>query len=169
MKTAKKVIIKIASDDQITDNSRRGIRTLRDIQQPAIDKENLGRYTSMKDVKINKIEKTETRKPKLLMQHKCIQVGDSLITAEDLTSDEPSADYWKKLAETTQDALNSSIQENEKLKEDIAILQEENKVCKEMLEESKHLVEVLQVDRGLRLNRIEELWSKSANQVNETL
>lgn len=79
------------------------------------------------------------------MQNKSTQTGECVITAEDLTSDEPSADYWRQLAETRGDALNRSIQENEKLKEDIEVLQEENKICKEMLEESKNLVEVLQV------------------------
>lgn len=79
------------------------------------------------------------------MQNKSTQTGECVITAEDLTSDEPSIDYWRKLAETRGDVLNRSIQENEKLKEDIEALQEENKICKEMLEESKNLVEVLQV------------------------
>nr|CAH7750951.1 unnamed protein product [Callosobruchus chinensis] len=153
MKTEKKVIIKIASDDQSTVDNMRNRRTFRDLQQTALDKENVGRYTPMKETKLNRLEKPEIKKPKVLMQDKSIQVGDCPITSEDLTSDTPSADYWKKLAQTTQDALNNSIQENEKLKEDIAVLQEENKICKEMLEESKHLVEVLQVLTIKYINR----------------
>ncbi|KAJ8959079.1 hypothetical protein NQ318_022336 [Aromia moschata] len=78
------------------------------------------------------------------MQNKAVQTGESVITAEDLTSDEPSTDYWRKLAETRGDALNRSLQENEKLKDDIEALKEENRICKEMLDESKHLVEILQ-------------------------
>lgn len=79
------------------------------------------------------------------MLHKGVQTGECIITAEDLISSEPSTDYWKHLAETREIALAKSIQENEKLKENIAALQEENRIIKEMCEESKHLVEVLQV------------------------
>lgn len=60
-------------------------------------------------------------------------------------SDEPSADYWKALAEKRGEALNESLQECDKLREEVHTLKEENRICKEMLEESKHLVEVLQV------------------------
>lgn len=79
------------------------------------------------------------------MQNKSVQVGECVITTKDLTSDEPSADYWKKLAETRGEALNRSLEENEKLKDNITTLQQENRLCKEMLEESRHLVEVLKV------------------------
>lgn len=85
------------------------------------------------------------KKQKFLMQNKSVQVGECVITAKDLISDEPSGDYWKKLAETRGEALDKYIEENEKLKEKISTLQQENKVCKDMLEESRHLVEVLQV------------------------
>lgn len=79
------------------------------------------------------------------MQNKSVQVGKCIITAKDLTSDEPSIDYWKRLAEKREEALNITLQENAKLKEDISTLQQENKICKEMLEESRNLVEVLKV------------------------
>ena len=68
-----------------------------------------------------------------------------MITAADLTSDEPSADYWKRVAEKRQEMLDESLTENEKLKGAVEALQEENKACKEMLDESRALVEVLQV------------------------
>lgn len=77
--------------------------------------------------------------------HKAVQTGEATVTAADLTSsDEPSADYWRLLAEKRADALNDSLQENERLKEAVDTLQEENRVCKEMLDESRNLVEVLQ-------------------------
>lgn len=85
------------------------------------------------------------KKQKVLMQNKSVQVGECIITAKDLTSDEPSIDYWKKLAETREEALNKSLEENEKLKEDISSLQQENQICKDMLEESRNLVEILKV------------------------
>lgn len=62
-----------------------------------------------------------------------------------MIGDEPSIDYWRTLAEKRGQSLNDSLQENERLKEHIDALKDENRICKEMLEESKHLVEVLQV------------------------
>lgn len=76
--------------------------------------------------------------------NKAVQTG-ATVTVEDLTGDEPSVDYWRTLAEKRGESLNESLQENERLKEHIDALKEENKICKEMLEESKHLVVVLQV------------------------
>ncbi|XP_018561129.1 geminin isoform X2 [Anoplophora glabripennis] len=139
MKTEKKVIIRVESEEQ--DNAKNSRRTMKVIQHAATDKENLvGRPQILKDAKASVLEKRR----KLLMQSKSTQTGECVITAEDLTSDEPSTDYWRKLAETRGESLNRSMQENEKLKEDIEALQEENKICKEMLEESKNLVDVLQ-------------------------
>lgn len=70
---------------------------------------------------------------------------DAVITAEDLSSDYPGYNYWKKLAEKREEDLNESYKENEKLKADIEALQEENRVCKEMLNESITLVDILKV------------------------
>ncbi|CAG9812903.1 unnamed protein product [Phaedon cochleariae] len=147
MKTTK-AIITISALDQ--ENNKKNVRrTLKDIQKHASDKENLvgrsGPHTHKDPKSSSELDKPDIKKKKIQMQHKCIQVGECTITAEDLTLDEPSADYWKRLAETRGQALDDSINENEKLKEDIAALQEENMICKEMLDESKHLVEVLQV------------------------
>lgn len=85
----------------------------------------------------------ETKRKKYV--NKAVQTGEATVTSADLTSEEPSADYWKLLAEKRQESLDESLQENERLKGHIDALKEENKICKEMLEESKHLVEVLQV------------------------
>lgn len=76
--------------------------------------------------------------------NKAVQTG-ATVTAEDLTGDEPSVDYWRVLAEKRGESLNDSLQENERLREHIDALREENRICKEMLDESRHLVEVLQV------------------------
>lgn len=89
------------------------------------------------------------------LEDKSVQTGECTITAADLTSEEPSADYWKRLAEKREDLLNESFQENERLKETIDALQEENRICKEMLDESKNLVEVLQV--WLWICKVDEL------------
>lgn len=76
--------------------------------------------------------------------NKAVQTGGS-VTVEDLIGEEAGVDYWKLLAEKRAESLNTSLQENERLKQHVDALQEENRICKEMLDESKHLVEVLQV------------------------
>ncbi|XP_014214121.1 uncharacterized protein LOC106643479 [Copidosoma floridanum] len=59
------------------------------------------------------------------------------ITSNDLTSNaEPSENYWKILAERRRIALQDALEENQ-------ILSEQLKVYKEMLNESRALVEVL--------------------------
>lgn len=75
------------------------------------------------------------------------QTEKYILNIDDLTGEEPSADYWKTLAETRQQSIDEILQEVEKLKGDIAALQEENKICKEMLEESRTLVQVFKVFR----------------------
>lgn len=69
-----------------------------------------------------------------------------------MISDEPSADYWRALADKRAEQLNDSLQENEHLKEKVEALEEENRICKELLEESKALVEVLQVRILLKIS-----------------
>lgn len=84
-------------------------------------------------------------KPKKV-ESKAVQTGgETVITEQDLISEEPSADYWKALAEKRQESLDDSLHEIEQLKETIDALKEENQVCKDMLNESQTLVEVLQV------------------------
>ncbi|XP_076261215.1 geminin DNA replication inhibitor [Rhynchophorus ferrugineus] len=144
MKTeqSKKVIIKVDSslDQENVKNLR---RTLKSLQPAATDKENLaGRAFIYKDSKV--LAENENKKLKALLMHKGTQTEPYIGIVDDLTSEEASVDYWKRLAEKRQESLDVSLHEIEKLKDDIEALQEENKVCKEMLEESRHLVEVLQ-------------------------
>lgn len=66
------------------------------------------------------------------------------IIEEDLTTEgEPSEGYWKALAEKRRIALDISLKENEELHEKIESLEEELVLSREMLEESKNLVELL--------------------------
>lgn len=63
---------------------------------------------------------------------------------EDLTTDgEPSEHYWKTLAEKRRIALDISLKENENLHDKVAQLEEELNISRQMLEESRNLVEVL--------------------------
>lgn len=66
------------------------------------------------------------------------------IIEEDLTTEgEPSEGYWKTLAEKRRVALDISLKENEELHEKVDSLEEELILSREMLEESKNLVELL--------------------------
>ncbi|XP_044252857.1 geminin [Tribolium madens] len=130
-----KTVIKIDSQEQ-KENVKNTRKTLRVLQQTATDKENLaGRIPTEKDKSILRHKHLED---------KGVQTGESTVTAEDLTSEEPSPEYWKRLAEKRDQLLNESFEENERLRQAVEALQEENKICKEMLDESRLLVEVLQ-------------------------
>lgn len=66
------------------------------------------------------------------------------VTEEDLTTEgEPSEHYWKGLAEQRRVALEVSLKENEELHNKIENLEEELTIARQMIDESKNLVEVL--------------------------
>ncbi|XP_049776212.1 geminin isoform X2 [Schistocerca cancellata] len=91
----------------------------------------------------NVSEKDQNLKRKKLC-NKCVQTDPEkeLISAEDLTStEEPSENYWKVLAERRRVALEDALKENELLHQKISILEEEKEVCEAMLEETKTLVD----------------------------
>lgn len=62
-----------------------------------------------------------------------------------LTIAGPSENYWEVLAERRRIALQDALEENKELSERVDSLEEENRIYKEMLDESRALVEVLQV------------------------
>lgn len=57
----------------------------------------------------------------------------------------PSENYWEVLAERRRIALEDALEDNKELTERVEKLEEENLIYKEMLDESRSLVEVLQV------------------------
>ncbi|CAH0564910.1 unnamed protein product [Brassicogethes aeneus] len=145
MKTeaSKRVVVKVESQSQ--QEISRSIRKTKVLKDVTSDKENVVKSTTFKEAKLaSEREKAEAKKRSYV--DKAVQTfEDYTVTEEDLTSeDAPSEGYWRKLAEKRGEALNESLHENEKLKENVEALQEENKVCKEMLDESRNLVEVLQ-------------------------
>lgn len=62
-----------------------------------------------------------------------------------LTIAGPSENYWEVLAERRRIALEDALEDNRELIGRVEKLEEENRIYKEMLEESRSLVEVLQV------------------------
>ncbi|KAK4874272.1 hypothetical protein RN001_013632 [Aquatica leii] len=137
-----KVIIKVVPREQQQESARNPRSTLKVLQEVA-NKENLVGRSHIKDTKLAGDNGTQDIKHKKFV-NKAVQTGEATVTTNDLTTDEPSTDYWRLLAEKRGETLNDSLQENERLKEQIESLEEEKRIYKEMLEESKHLVAVLQ-------------------------
>ncbi|CAK9809809.1 hypothetical protein ANTPLA_LOCUS6343 [Anthophora plagiata] len=78
---------------------------------------------------------------------------------DDLTSEAgPSENYWEVLAERRRIALEDALEDNKELVERVEKLEEENRIYKEMLDESRALVEVLQ-----------EMIGEDRNDINNSL
>ncbi|XP_011311984.1 geminin [Fopius arisanus] len=141
----------------IEDKSR---KTLHNLQPAATDKENLvgaGRVlrsgvtakAAPKDEMSAKPKGDSGKKlKKSTHKDKACQTarGDKIkIEVEDLTSEAgPSENYWQVLAERRRIALDDALEENKELSVRVERLEEENKTYKEMLDETRALVEVLQ-------------------------
>ncbi|XP_011873972.1 PREDICTED: geminin-like isoform X1 [Vollenhovia emeryi] len=103
--------------------------------------------TKTKQYAIENVEKDTAKCTKMTKISKAVQTAreeKAKIEVEDLTSDEPSENYWQIVAERRRMALVNAIEENEKLAQYIEKLEEENRVYKEMLDVTKTFVEVLQ-------------------------
>ncbi|KZC13316.1 PREDICTED: geminin isoform X2 [Dufourea novaeangliae] len=134
-------------------------KSLHVLQPAATDKENLvggGRMlrSALSVKEGQKPEVTEKSKhdapkrKKITLRDKGVQTarGDKIkIEVEDLTSEAgPSENYWEVLAERRRIALNDALEENKELSDRIEKLEDENRLYKEMLDETRTLVEVLQ-------------------------
>jgi len=146
----------IASEDKVR-------KSLHELQPSAINKETLvgadrmiKSAQQMKETKPKKNVSTKTKKDiskkqkKVITDDKAIQTVPEekiRIEAEDLTSTDlagPSENYWQVQAERRRIALKDTLEENKELAKRIEKLEEENRIYKEMLDETKALVEVLQ-------------------------
>lgn len=97
--------------------------------------------------KTKMIKKDVSKCKKITSKNKAIQTAQEKveIEPEDLTSiANPSENYWQLLAERRKVALVNTLEENKKLSQRIEKLEEENRIYKEMLDETKTLIEVLQ-------------------------
>ena len=142
-------------------------KSLHPLQSAAGDKENLvgpGRmpltFDNLKGSlrEVNENDKTPDAQSKLIKRKKTtnkgVQAGhkssSSSVSVEDLTSDAVSQNYWEGLAEQRRIALESALKENQELhvlneglRKRVTLLEEENRIAKEMLTESETLVDVL--------------------------
>ncbi|KRT85131.1 hypothetical protein AMK59_904 [Oryctes borbonicus] len=130
---------KIGTQEQ-QENATNTRKTLKVLQQTATDKENLAGRPNLKESKMAVDQEVKRKK----LVHKTVQTETPKVDADDLTCDEPSENYWRTIAEKRAEALNDSLQENERLRDQVHNLQEENRICKEMLDESKTLINTLQ-------------------------
>ncbi|XP_037938872.1 geminin isoform X2 [Teleopsis dalmanni] len=132
-------------------------KTLKVLQGVATDKENLAgrpqldklsRLKAATDAALATTEyakrkKTDTRAVETQTSPDK-KVDANEITVEDLTSDaKPSESYWERLAEKRREALEETLAENQHLHERIAGLEEELNTSRQMLEETRNLVDVL--------------------------
>lgn len=102
--------------------------------------------TNEKTKKIIEVKKTKKSPVKRVPQKSAGQRGKIKIKVDDLTSEAgPSEDYYKVLAEKRRIALDNALEENHKLHDQIKQLEEENNSYRDALDESRALVEVLQV------------------------
>ncbi|XP_071878951.1 geminin DNA replication inhibitor isoform X2 [Bombus fervidus] len=155
----------VASEDKVR-------KSLHVLQPTATNKENLvgGRrmlrssLTSKETQKgeVNEKSDEKPKRKKVTLKDKAVQTargGKIKIEVEDLTSEAgPSENYWEVLAERRRIALEDALEDNKELIGRVEKLEEENRIYKEMLEESRSLVEVLQ-----------EMLGEDRNDINNSL
>ncbi|XP_061399993.1 geminin [Musca vetustissima] len=162
---AKKVFIQIESAAEQQENLKNQRKTLKVLQGVATDKENLtgrpqidklSRLKAATETTLSastdyaKRKKVETRvaetqtSPNKSSNNKDETTSSKKITAEDLIGEaKPGEHYWERLAEKRREALEQSLEENQRLYERIEGLEEELNTSRQQLEEAKHLVSVL--------------------------
>uniref|UniRef100_A0A1I8PM65 Geminin n=1 Tax=Stomoxys calcitrans TaxID=35570 RepID=A0A1I8PM65_STOCA len=152
--------IESAAEQQEHLNKQR--KTLKVLQGVATDKENLtGRPQLDKLSRLKAASETSTlsastdhaKRKKIETRAAETQTSPSKeastsqqkkITAEDLTGEaKPSEHYWERLAEKRREALEQSLDENQRLYERIEGLEDELNTSRKQLEEAHHLVAVL--------------------------
>ncbi|CAH1733111.1 geminin-like [Aphis gossypii] len=134
--------------------SKKGMRKfLHNLQPSSAGKENLvGAGRTPQDIAID--GKTIKSEPNFDETEVCVQETSSVskvnpslyqkLLTEDLTSVAgPSEKYWEVIAERRRKALEEVLEENEKLQAMIIALEEENKTCKLLIENTTELVNTL--------------------------
>ncbi|XP_050577457.1 geminin isoform X2 [Bombus affinis] len=157
----------VASKDKVR-------KSLHVLQPTATNKENLvggrrmlrsaltGKETHKGEVTEKSKNDEKPKRKKITLKDKAVQTargGKIKIEVEDLTSEAgPSENYWEVLAERRRIALEDALEDNRELIGRVEKLEEENRIYKEMLEESRSLVEVLQ-----------EMLGEDRNDINNSL
>ncbi|XP_011334955.1 geminin [Ooceraea biroi] len=150
------------SDNVDISSKDKGRRPLHTLQPAANDNEALvGADRIIKSKSTHQLKEAKTKfntnntankgKPKgrkKVKEDKAVQTAREekvKIEVNDLIStDNPSENYWQVLAERRRIALENTLTENKRLEQYVESLEEKLHVYKEMLEETKVVVEVLQ-------------------------
>lgn len=150
----------VTGDEKTTASEDKIRKSLHELQPSATDKETLvGADRMIKSTQ--QLKKTKSKRNvsqiKDGSKHKNVKSKDKAvqttrdekvqIEAEDLTSTDvagPSENYWQVLAERRRIALKDALEKNEELVQCVEKLEEENRIYKDMLSETRALVEVLQ-------------------------
>ncbi|XP_030375221.1 uncharacterized protein LOC115624610 [Scaptodrosophila lebanonensis] len=159
--SAAKVYIQIESDAEQQEHLKQQRKTLKPILGNVNDKENITGRVSIVD-QLSRLKAGVNATPKY-GKRKCMETGstaqlhdadtqtdatpndaDKPITVDDLTSVcEAGENYYKRLAETRREALETTLKENQHLHERIEGLEEEMGTLRKELDEAKCLVEML--------------------------
>nr|XP_026492359.1 geminin-like [Vanessa tameamea] len=121
-------------------------RSLKTLQHTATDTENLvGRPSKSLKHQLSQESVIEVEVKKKNLSTKETQVNlENKISADDLTNPKGASErYWQILAEKRQVALQEALDENEKLRQNIEDLKQENMQYKQMLDEANSFVEVI--------------------------
>lgn len=158
----KKVFIQIESAAEQQENIKNQRKTLKVLQGVATDKENLtGRPQLDKLSRLKaavhetttsltqssehaKRKKIETKAAETQTSPDAKSSSSKKITEEDLCGEsKPGEYYYERLAEKRREALEQTLEENQRLYERIDGLEEELNTSRQQLEEAQHLVAVL--------------------------
>ncbi|CAK1580091.1 unnamed protein product [Parnassius mnemosyne] len=121
-------------------------RSLKTLQHTATDTENLvGRPSKNLKHQLSQDTPVDVEVKRKNISSKETQANlDNKISARDLTDPNGASEkYWQKLAEKRQVALQEALDENEKLRNIIEELKQENVLYKQMLDEANSFVEVI--------------------------
>ncbi|XP_026761809.1 geminin [Galleria mellonella] len=154
------------STQDLQESSKSARKSLKTLQQTAIDSENLvGRPTKNLKHQLSQESVVDIEAKRKNLSSKETQANlENKISIEDLTNPEASEKYWKILAEKRRVALEEALEENEKLHKIIAELKKENQQIKQMLEEANSFIEVVKEelsntndDTGIDVNDVSTL------------
>ncbi|XP_058806228.1 uncharacterized protein LOC131672783 isoform X2 [Phymastichus coffea] len=128
-----------AMKNEMSDKAKIAIK--KTVDKSAATKSSTSKKVTDKTKTDNKKVQNDAKRNGRIFKNQAVQTEEAKrikISSEDLTSEAgPSEDYWKVLAERRRVALQDALEENQ-------ILSDQLKVYKEMLDESRALVEVLQ-------------------------
>ncbi|XP_063703734.1 geminin [Culicoides brevitarsis] len=177
-----KIFIQVESSKEQQEHIKNSRKTLKTIQNTAVNKENLvGRLPayvakeSLAKPTVKSLSKDDAgsdlkhKKPVAVASSSSQTLpASSLITEEDLTSETAVSDvYWEVLAEKRRLALEETLEENEYLHDKCERLESELNESQKLLNETRELVNVLTEMLSEKENAENERTEEDRNEVEE--